>query len=72
MGVGAGDGDLVVWLDPKAGRLSTRLVPMLTAPLLTDPDVRLVKPFRTQAPDDSGGAGRPRAPALPAWPPTIC
>ena len=38
-------GDLVVWIDPKAGRVNTRVVPVLTGALLTDPDVQLVKPF---------------------------
>jgi glucosyl-3-phosphoglycerate synthase len=52
-------GDLVVWLDPKAGRLATRLIPVLTAPLLTDPEVRLVKPFWTPS------AGEDRPPGSP-------
>lgn len=51
-------GDLVVWLDPHAGRLTTRLVPMLTAPLLTDPAVRLVKPFWTQAAEEGARLAR--------------
>jgi glucosyl-3-phosphoglycerate synthase len=56
-------GDLVVWLDPKAGRLTTRLIPVLTAPLLTDPEVRLVKPFwtpprRAQQPAGAPGGSR--------------
>jgi len=52
-------GDLVVWLDPKAGRLATRLIPVLTAPLLTDPEVRLVKPFWTPLRGDDRPAGPP-------------
>ena len=55
-------GDLVVWLDPKAGRLATRLIPTLTAPLLTDPEVRLVKPFWTPLRGDE----RPTGPVLGA------
>ena len=51
-------GDLIVWLDPSAGRLNTRLVPMLTAPLLTDPEVRLVKPFWTQAAEEGARFAR--------------
>jgi glucosyl-3-phosphoglycerate synthase len=52
-------GDLVVWLDPKAGSLATRLVPVLTAPLLTDPEIRLVKPFWTPLRRDDRPAGPP-------------
>ncbi len=50
-------GDLLVWLDPKAGRLDTRLIPVLTAPLLTDPEVRLVKPFWTPPRRDEAPTG---------------
>jgi glycosyltransferase involved in cell wall biosynthesis/nucleotide-binding universal stress UspA family protein len=38
-------GDIVVWLDPKAGHLQPGYVPALVGPLLRDPNVLLVKPF---------------------------
>jgi len=61
-------GDLVVWIDPKAGRVNTRVVPVLTGALLTDPDVQLVKPFWVPPAGGTELAPPPRpAPASPAW-----
>jgi glucosyl-3-phosphoglycerate synthase len=55
-------GNILVWLDPKAGKLHPSFVPALVGPLLHDPGVLLVKPFWTsggpeQAEDEP--AGRP-------------
>ncbi len=38
-------GDILVWLDPKVGKLHPSYIPALVGPLLHDPAVLLVKPF---------------------------
>jgi glucosyl-3-phosphoglycerate synthase len=54
-------GDLVVWIDPKAAHLDARLVLVLTAPLLADPAVQLVKPF-SATPESDDPAADPAPP----------
>ncbi|HMA35063.1 MAG TPA: hypothetical protein VKY74_11365, partial [Chloroflexia bacterium] len=52
-------GDILVWLDPQAGRVHPSYVALLAGPLLHDPQVLLVKPFWAT---DARGAAEIEAP----------
>ncbi|HUS16044.1 MAG TPA: hypothetical protein VM536_13680, partial [Chloroflexia bacterium] len=54
-------GNILVWLDPKAGYMHPGTVPALIGPLLHDPNVLLVKPFVTEpSPERPEGSRDPR------------
>jgi glucosyl-3-phosphoglycerate synthase len=50
-------GDILVWIDPKAGRMNASAIRALAGPLLHDPGVLLSKPFWPEP--DSEGTGVP-------------
>ncbi|MGI8586875.1 MAG: universal stress protein [Chloroflexia bacterium] len=50
-------GDILIWLDPKGGRLPPGEVPALVGPLLHSPNLLLVKPFWASPPPTAEDEG---------------